>query len=139
VQTTNQGQYTVVVTNIVGAVTSTPATLTVLGYCASAQAAQTRYPAGTTIPLTVQTFNCAPRAPVGNSAAVLWIYNAGTSRTIPLTTGGSGSATVNFTPLAGEAGLAQYAAALPGVNNPPRKARSHSWAWGWARPASRPC
>jgi hypothetical protein len=118
VQTTNQGSYTVVVTNIVGGVTSAPAMLTVLGYCAAAQAAQTLYPAGTTIPFTVQTFNCGTQTAAGNSAAVLWIYNAGTSRTIPLTTGVSGSATVDFTPLAGEVGLAQYAAALPGVNNP---------------------
>jgi hypothetical protein len=118
VQTTNQGQYKVVVTNIVGSVTSAPAMLTVLGYCASAQTTQSLYPAGTTFPFTVQTFNCGTHAAQSNSAAVLWIYSSGTTRTIPLTTGGNGSSTVNFTPLSGEVGLVQYAAALPGVNNP---------------------
>ena len=118
VQTTNQGLYAVVVTNIVGSVTSAPAMLTVLGYCASAQTAQSLYPAGTTVPFTVQTYNCGTQAAQTNSAAVLWIYNAGTTRTIPFTTDNSGSATVNFTPLLGEVGLVQYAAALPGVNNP---------------------
>ncbi len=119
VQSTNQGQYTVVVTNIVGAVTSSPAaTLTVLGYCASASAGQSTYPAGTIIPFTAQTFNCGTHAAVSNSAAVLWLYNGGTSRTIPFTTGPTGSTMVNFTPLAGEVGLVQYAAALPGINNP---------------------
>jgi hypothetical protein len=119
VQTTNAGQYTVVVTNIVGAVTSSPpATLTVLGYCASAQAAQSSYPAGTTVPITLTTYNCGNQSAVSNSAAVLWIYNAGTSRTYPATTDNSGNTTVNFTPLAGEVGQVQYAAALPGLNNP---------------------
>jgi hypothetical protein len=118
VQTTNQGQYSVVVTNVVGSVTSTPAMLTVLGYCASAQIAQSLYPAGTTIPFTVNTYNCGTQAAQSNSAAVLWIYNSGTTRTIPCTTGAGGNVTANFTPLFGEVGLVQYAAALPGVNNP---------------------
>ena len=119
VQTANQGQYTVVVTNIVGAVTSLPpAMLTVLGYCTSAQAAQSLYPAGTMIPFTVKTFDCGTQAAVDNSAAVLWLYNSGTSHTIPFTTDSTGSGRVNFTPLAGEVGLVQYAAALPGLNNP---------------------
>ena len=83
VQTTNAGQYTVVVSNIVGSVTSSPAMLKVLGYCASAQTGQSFYPAGTTIPITVQTFNCGTQAAVDNSAATLWIYNSGTARAIP--------------------------------------------------------
>jgi hypothetical protein len=118
VQSSNAGQYTIVVTNIVGSVTSSQAMLTVLGYCASAQAAQSIYPARTTIPITVQTYNCGTQAAVAGSAATLWIYNSGTVRTIPLTTDTNGSKTVNFTPLMGEVGLVQYAAALPGVNNP---------------------
>ena len=118
VQTTNQGQYTVVVTNIVNSVTSSPAMLTVLAYCANAQVAQSFYPAGTAIPFAVNTYNCGTSAAQANSAAVLWIYNGGVTRTYPFTTGTNGSATVNFTPLLGEVGLEQYAAALPGVNNP---------------------
>ena len=118
VQPTNQGQYTVVVTNVVGLVTSSPAMLTVLAYCASAQTALTNYPAGSIIPFAAATYNCGTQAPQSNSAAVLWIYNSGTVRTIPFITDASGSATVNFTPLAGEVGLVQYAAALPGINNP---------------------
>jgi len=119
VQTTNQGQYTVVVTNLVGSVTSSPALLTVLGYCADAQTAESLYPVGTTVPITVQTYNCGSQAAQASSVAVLWIYASGTTRTIALTTATNGSAVVNFAPLAGEAGLVQYAAALPGVNNPP--------------------
>jgi len=118
VQTNQQGWYTVVVTNVVGSVTSSPAMLTVLGYCATAQTAQSLYPVGRTIPFTVQTLNCGTSAAQNNSAAVLWIYNSGTTRTIPFTTDAGGNATVNFTPLFGEAGVVQYAAALPGVNNP---------------------
>ena len=55
---------------------------------------------------------------MASSAATLWIYNSGTVRTIPFITGTNGSAAINFTPLLGEVGQVQYAAALPGVNNP---------------------
>jgi len=118
VQPTNQGQYSVVVSNAVSWVSSASATLTVLGYCATAQAAQAVYPSGTTVPLTVQTFNCGSHTASTNSAAVLWIYSGGTTRSLPVTTGRSGSAVVNFTPLSSEVGLVQYAAALPGQSPP---------------------
>ena len=66
----------------------------------------------------MQTINCGSHAAVTNGAAVLWIYSMGTSRSTPVTTGAAGTAVVNFTPLAGEVGLVQYAAALPGQSPP---------------------
>jgi len=111
--------YTVVVSNAAGTATSAPVTLTLLGYCASVQVAQTIYPEGLTfIPLNVQTFICGTNTPVPNSAASVWIYTAGTSRALPVTTGGSGSGTALFTPLPTEVGLVQYAVALPGQAAP---------------------
>ncbi|MDB6065752.1 MAG: delta-60 repeat domain protein [Pedosphaera sp.] len=118
-QALNQGSYVVVVTNVAGTVSSTPVNLNVLAYCASAHAAKSVYPAGTTVPLSVQTFACGPSTPTPNSPAVVWIYEAGSSRSFPVTTDGSGNDTFNFTPLPGETGLCQFAAALPGQSPPP--------------------
>ena len=120
VQTTNQGQqYSVVVSNAAGSATSAPATLSVLNYCASAQPSQAVYPMGSPVPLTVQTFNCSsPATAVPNSSATVWISNGGTTRSLPATTGPSGSTTVNFVPLATETGTYQVAAALPGQSIP---------------------
>ncbi len=118
IQSGNQGNYTVVVTNIAGTVTSASAALNVLGYCASAQASQTNYPAGTTVPLSVKTFACGSSVAVPNSAAVVWLYEAGSTRSFPVVTDGSGNSTFNFVPFPGEVGLCQFAAALPGQSAP---------------------
>ncbi len=112
--------YTVVASNAAGSVASAPVTVTILTYCASVQAAQATYPEGTTfIPLSVQTFNCGSSAPMPNSGAAVWIYTAGTSRALPVTTDGSGNGTAYFTPLPVEVGLCQYGVALPGQGPPP--------------------
>ena len=118
IQSANQGNYTVVVTNIAGTATSATANLNVLGYCASAQASQAIYPAGTTVPLSIKTFNCSSSVPVPNSAAVVWLYEAGSSRSFPVVTDGSGNSTFNFVPFPGEVGVCQFAAALPGQSAP---------------------
>ena len=61
--------------------------LTLLAYCASAQAAQAIYPEGTvSIPLSVQSCNCGSSAPMPNSPLALWIYTGGTSQSLPVTT-----------------------------------------------------
>src|ERR1035441_9898383 len=118
VQTTNQGPYSVVVSNAGGSTTSGSAMLTVLDYCASAQPSQAVYPMGATVPLTVQTLNCTSHAAEPNASAVVWISAGGTTRSLPATTGASGSTVVNFTPLTTEAGTYQVAAALPGQSVP---------------------
>jgi len=119
VQASNQGSYTVVITNPGGSVTSSPpATLTVLSYCAGAQTFQSIYPAGLTVPLTVSTFDCGSLSPIPNVSATVWIYKAGTIRTIPVTTGNSGSGVAYFIPLPGETGVYQIAAGLPGQSAP---------------------
>ena len=111
--------FKVVVSNAAGSVTSAPVTLTLLAYCASAQAAQTTYPEGTAfIPLTVQSLNCGSSAPMPNSPLAVWIYANGTSLALPVTTDGSGHGTVLFTPLPVQVGLVQYAVALPGQGPP---------------------
>jgi hypothetical protein len=111
--------YTVVVSNAAGFVTSAPVALTLLAYCASAQAAQAIYPEGTvSIPLSVQSFNCGSSAPMPNSPLALWIYTGGTSQSLPVTTDGSGHGTVLFAPLPAEVGLVQYGVALPGQGPP---------------------
>ncbi|HZQ45801.1 MAG TPA: immunoglobulin domain-containing protein, partial [Verrucomicrobiae bacterium] len=118
VQSGSQGNYTVMVTNIAGSVTSAPAPLNLLAYCASAQASQAVYPAGTTVPLSIKTFNCSSSVAVPNSAAVVWLYEAGSSRSFPVVTDGSGNSTFNFVPFPGEVGVCQFAAALPGQSAP---------------------
>ena len=70
------------------------------------------------MPLSVQTFNCSSQAAVPNSSATVWISTGGTTRSLPATTGASGSNTVNFVPLPTEAGTYQVAAALPGQSIP---------------------
>ncbi len=111
--------YSVVVTNNAGSVTSASATLTLLTYCASAQVAQATYPEGTQfIPITVKTFDCGSSAPVANAGVSVWIYTQGTSRALPTTTDGSGNGTVYFTPLPVEVGVCQYSVALPGQSSP---------------------
>ena len=67
---------------------------------------------------TVQTFNCSSHAAKPNSSAVVWISTGGSTRSLPATTGASGSTVVNFVPLATEAGAYQVAAALPGQSIP---------------------
>jgi hypothetical protein len=112
--------YQVVVSNAAGSVTSSPpAALTLLSYCATVQAAQATYPEGTNfIPLAVRTLDCGSGAPVPNSPAAVWIYTAGTSRALAVTTDSSGNGTALFTPLPVEVGLCQYAVALPGQGPP---------------------
>ena len=115
----DQGQhYSVRVSNLSGSVTSPAATLTVLNYCTSAQPAQPVYPVGSPVPINVQTFNCSSAAAVPDSSAVVWVSTGGTSRRLPVTTGPSGLATVNFVPLPTESGTYQVAAALPGQSVP---------------------
>jgi hypothetical protein len=115
----NNASYTVVVSNLAGTVTSAPVSLTLVGFCASVQTAQSTYPEGTNfIPLTVQTFVCGTNTPVPYSPVVVWIYTAGTSRMLPTTTDASGNGTVIFPPLPVEVGLVQYAVALPGQPAP---------------------
>jgi hypothetical protein len=116
---TANATYSVTVGNAAGS-SSASATLTILNYCASVQAAQALYPEGTkSIPLSAQTFTCgSPSALVPNSAAVVWIYNSGTSRSVPVTTDSSGNGTALFTPLPTEVGLCQYCVALPGQAAP---------------------
>jgi hypothetical protein len=115
----NNASYTVVVSNLAGTVTSAPVSLTLLGFCASVQTAQSIYPEGTNfIPLTVQTFVCGTNTPVPNSPVVVWIYTDGTSRMLPTTTDASGNGSVIFPPLPVEVGLVQYAVALPGQPAP---------------------
>jgi hypothetical protein len=111
--------YTVVVANSAGSVTSAPVRLTLLSYCASVQVAHATYPEGTTfIPLSVTTFGCGSAAPAPNSPAAVWLYTAGTSRMLPVTTDASGNGTALFTPLPVETGLVQYGVALPGQGPP---------------------
>ena len=119
-QSTNQGNYSVVVSNPAGSVTSAPVSLTLLGYCAVAQVAQSTYPMNVGIPFTIKTFDCGSSAPVPNAGAVLWIFKAGTTRTIPVTTDSTGSATVTFNPLRGETGECAFGVALPGQPAPVR-------------------
>ena len=114
VQTNDQAQYSVVVSNAANAAVSAPANLTVLNYCASAQASQSVYPVGSQVPLLVRTFNCSSQAAVANASATVFISTAGVTRSLPVTTGPSGSTMVNFTPLPSEAGTYQVAAVLPG-------------------------
>ena len=118
VQTTNSVQYSVVVSNAAGSAASAPATLSVLNYCASVQPSQAVYPMGSQVPLSVQTFNCSSQAAVPNSSATVWISSGGTTRSLPVVTGASGSNVVNFVPLVTEAGTYQVAAALPGQSIP---------------------
>ena len=67
------------------------------------------------IPLNVSTLTCGSGAPVPNSpTAVVWIYAAGTSRSLPVTTDSSGNGFAQFMPLPDEVGVCQYAVALPG-------------------------
>jgi hypothetical protein len=124
VQSTNQGQYSVVIANGAGSVTSAPVILNVLaGYCASAQPTQAIYPMGTVVPISVQTFNCSsPTTAVPNQFATVWISSGSFVRSLPATTGPSGSTVVDFTPIATEAGVYQVAAALPGLPIPPAQA-----------------
>ena len=119
-QSTNQGNYSVIVSNAAGSVTSAPVSLTLLGYCAVAQAGQSTYPMNVGIPFTIKTFDCGSSAPVPNAGAVLWIFKAGTTRTIPLTTDSTGSAAVVFNPLRGETGECAFGVALPGQPAPAR-------------------
>jgi hypothetical protein len=115
----SSASYVVVVSNAAGSVASAPVALTLLGYCASVQSSQATYPEGTNfIPLNVQTFNCGTSAPVPNAAVAVWIYTAGTSRALSVTTDNSGNGTALFTPLPTEVGLCQYAVALPGQAAP---------------------
>lgn len=115
VQTGNQGQqYSVTVGSPGGSVTSSPGTLSILNYCASVQPGQAVYPMGTAVPLSVQTFACGSSSPVPNAAATVYITTAGTTRSLAVTTGPTGTAVVNFVPLATETGNYQVAAALPG-------------------------
>ena len=119
VQPTDGGQYSVVVSNFAGSVTSTPpATLTVLNYCAGAQPSQSVYPMGSTVPLTVQTYDCSTIAVVPNASATVWISTGGITRSLPVMTDSSGSGAVNFVPLPTEAGTYQVAAALAGQSIP---------------------
>src|SRR5581483_11549261 len=118
VQTGDQGQYSVTVSNFAGTATSAPATLTVLDYCANAQPGQAIYPMGSVVPLTISTVNCTSQTPLPGQSVVVWISTAGTVRSLPATTDNSGLATVNFVPLATEAGFYQVAAALPGIPVP---------------------
>src|SRR5208337_3974056 len=72
------------------------------------------------IPLTVQTFACgSPGSPAPKSQAVVWVYAAGTSRMLPVTTDASGNGAALFTPLLTEVGLCQFGVALPGQAAPP--------------------
>jgi Concanavalin A-like lectin/glucanases superfamily/Immunoglobulin domain/Carboxypeptidase regulatory-like domain/Immunoglobulin I-set domain len=114
VQASEQGQYSVAVYNDAGGIVSAQASLTVLGYCASAQSSQAIYPMGSVVPITVQTFVCDSQTAMPNQIATVWISNNGFVRSLPATTGASGSTTVNFIPLATETGFYQVAASLPG-------------------------
>ena len=111
--------YTVVVSNAAGTATSAPVALTLLGYCANVQAAQSTYPEGTNfIPLNVQTLSCGSSAPEPNAPVAVWLFTAGTTRALPVTTDASGNGAAIFTPLPVEVGLVQYGVALPGQPAP---------------------
>ena len=113
------GNYTVTAANAAGSVTSAGATLSILDYCAAVQVPHPTYPQGTaSIPLSVRTFNCSTSA-VPNASAVVWVYAAGTSRSLPVTTDAAGNGTVWFVPFPSEVGLCQFAVALPGQAAPP--------------------
>ncbi|HTV41600.1 MAG TPA: immunoglobulin domain-containing protein [Candidatus Sulfotelmatobacter sp.] len=114
VQTSNEGQYSVAVVSDYGSAVSSAATLSVLGYCASAQPSQAIYPMGSAVPITVQTFVCNSQTAMPNQIATVWISNNGYVRSLPATTGNSGSTVVDFAPLPTEAGYYQVAASLPG-------------------------
>jgi len=120
-------QYSVEVSNPSGAVTSTAGTLTVLNYCTSAQPGQAVYPMGSTVPITVETFNCATAAVVSNSSAIVWISMGGTARSLPATTGPTGSTVVNFVPLPAESALIRWPPRCRANPSPPRRAPSR-WA-----------
>ncbi|HEY1787893.1 MAG TPA: immunoglobulin domain-containing protein [Verrucomicrobiae bacterium] len=114
VQTSNQGQYSVAVVSDYGSAVSSTATLSVLGYCATAQSSQPIYPMGNAVPITVQTLVCDSHTAAPNQIATVWISNNGFIRSLPATTGNSGSTVVDFVPLPTEAGFYQIAASLPG-------------------------
>ena len=111
--------YEVAADNAAGFALSAAVTLTVLDYCATVQAAHSTYPEGTaSIPLSVRTFNCSSNWAVPHSPAVVWVYAAGTSRSLPVTTDAAGNGTVSFVPFATEVGRCQFAVALPGQAAP---------------------
>lgn len=67
----------------------------------------------------MRTFDRSTSNAIPNLAVVVYVHTAGTTRTIPVTTGTNGEATVYFQPLAGEAGHYEVSAGLPGQPMPP--------------------
>ena len=129
VQSSNQGTYTVLVTNIVGAVTSQPAPLTVLGYCASAQAAQSLYPAGRRSPSRCRRITAATSRRSATARRCSGFTTAAPAgRSVHHRRGGEHDG--QFHAAGGEVGPVQYAAALPGLTNPAAQGSFTLLAWG---------
>jgi N-acetylneuraminic acid mutarotase len=119
VQSSDAGLYSVVVSNAGGSTNSANASLMVLTPCISVSADHSEYAMGAAFALHVRSFDCASSNSIPNLPVVVSISTAGTTRTIPVTTGASGEATVYFQPLAGEAGQYEISAGLPGQPMPP--------------------
>ena len=110
----NGNQYKVQVSNPSGSATSGAAALTVLNYCVSVQTLQPIYPMGSPVPLAVDTFTCSSQSQVPNSSANVYVTTGGSTRTLAVSTGASGSNIVTFVPLPTEYGTYMVSAGLPG-------------------------
>ncbi len=119
VESSDAGLYRVVVSNAAGSTNSADALLTIWSPCITVSADRSTNAMGGALVLHVRTFDCGTSNTIPNLAVVVYVKTAGTTRTLPVTTGTNGEATVYFQPLAGETGQYQVSAGLPGQPMPP--------------------